>query len=117
MREIFVIVLIVGMVALGSIALSAPSSPSNNNNIIDNVYITKEGYVASTSEELLDIAIKLALKGNTDQFKFYLVTNPLVFFLKPNLWARIEEYSFPGKVKIKLIDYDLSVWTLKEAVK
>ena len=69
-----------------------------------------------TSENLLDIAIQLALLDNKVAFAKLLLENPYVFFLRPNLWARLDRRSWPGKIKITLIDTGLSVWTLKEAI-
>ena len=117
MYKIICLVIIVGILALGSTAIAKPpKAPMPFNGEYNNLYITKEGYVAATNEELLDVAIKLALSNDKEQFTNYLIVNPLVFFLRPNLWARLEKRSHPGKVKIKLIDYDLSVWTLREAI-
>ena len=119
---LFVMMLVFGM---GSIAganamdlickVSTPSSLSHDG-IINNVHITKEGYIASTNEKLLDRAIRLAISGNRHKLKKFLIDNPLVFYLRANLWANIERRSWPGKIKIKLMDYNLSVWTVKEAV-
>ena len=96
--------------------VSTQSSGLHKNDIVNNVHITREGYIAATNEILLDRAIRLAISGNRHKLKEFLVENPFVFYLRANLWANIEHRSWPGKVKIKLMDYDLSVWTVKEAV-
>ena len=105
-----------GANAMDLICMVSKSSSLSDDGITNNVHITKEGYIASTNEKLLDRAIRLALSGSRHQFKKFIVDNPLVFYLKANLWAHIEERSWPGKIKIKLMDYNLSVWTVKEAV-
>ena len=119
---LFVMLLVFGMGntaganAMDLICMVSTSSSLSDDGIINNVHITKEGYIASTNQELLDRAIRLALSGSRHKFKKFIVDNPLVFYLKANLWAHIEERSWPGKIKIKLMDYNLSVWTVKEAV-
>ena len=80
------------------------------------IYVTKGGYVASTKEALLDKAMLLVLSGDNNAFVKFVRGNPLVFFLKGDLWAQIEKKSLPGKVKIRLMDFDISIWTLKEAI-
>ncbi len=119
---LFVMMLVFGMgTAAGAntmdlICMVSTSSSLSDDGIINNVHITKEGYIASTNEKLLDRAIRLAISGNRHKLKEFLIDNPLVFYLRANLWANIEQRSWPGKIKIKLMDYNLSVWTLKEAV-
>ncbi len=102
--------------AMDLICSLSPSSDITYDNILNNVYITKGGYIASTNEALLDRAIRLAISGDPQKFRDFIVDNPLVFYLKPNLWARIERRSWPGKIKIKLVDFDVSVWTVMEAI-
>ena len=119
---LFVMMLVFGMGttsganAMDLICMVSTSTSLSDDGIINNVHITKEGYIASTNEKLLDRAIRLALSGNRHQFKKFIVDNPLVFYLRANLWANIEQRSWPGKIKIKLMDYNLSVWTVKEAI-
>ena len=98
------------------LCMVSTSSGLSYDGIINNVHITKGGYVASTDEALLDRAIRLAISGSRRKFEEFIVDNPFVFYLKANLWAQIEKQSWPGKIKIKLMDFDLSVWTVKEAV-
>ena len=80
------------------------------------IYVTKRGYVASIEESLLDKAINLALYGSSSAFLNFISENQSVFFLKGDLMAEIEQKSWPGKVRIRLIDFNLSVWTVIEAV-
>ena len=80
------------------------------------IFVTKRGYVASTVEGLLDKAIELSLHGNTNAFLSFISEHRSVFFLKGNLMAEIEKESWPGKVRIRLIDFNLSIWTVTEAV-
>ena len=119
---LFVILLVFGMGttaganAMDRICMVSTPSSLPDDGIINNVHITKEGYIASTNEKLLDRAIRFAISGNRHKLKEFLIGNPLVFYLRANLWANIEKRSWPGKIKIKLMDYNLSVWTVKEAV-
>jgi hypothetical protein len=80
------------------------------------IFVTKRGYVASTVEGLLDKAIELSMTGNSDAFLSFISEHQSVFFLKGNLMAEIEKESWPGKVRIRLIDFNLSIWTVIEAV-
>ena len=105
-----------GANAMDLICMVSTTSSLSDDGITNNVHITKEGYIASTNEKLLDRAIRLAISGNRHKLKKFLIDNPLVFYLRANLWANIEQRSWPGKIKIKLMDYNLSVWTVKEAV-
>ena len=78
------------------------SSSLSDDGIINNVHITKDGYIAATNEVLLDRAIRLAISGNRDRLREFLLENPFVFYLRANLWAHIEHRTWPGKIKIKL---------------
>ena len=119
---LFVMMLVFGMGntaganSMDLICMVSTSAELTDDGITNNVHITKEGYIASTNEELLDRAIRLAISGNRHKLKEFLLENPFVFYLRANLWANIEQRSWPGKIKIKLMDYNLSVWTVKEAV-
>ena len=121
----FVLFVMIPLFGMGSIAdantmgllcMVSTSSGLSYDGITKNFHFTKGGYVASTDEALLDRAIRLALSGSRRKFEEFIVANPRVFYLKANLWAHVEKQSWPGKVRIKLMDFDLSVWTLKEAV-
>jgi len=48
------------------------------------ICVTKDGYVASTEEALLDQAVFLASSGDELAFSRFLDENPLVFILKGN---------------------------------
>jgi len=119
---LFVTMLVFGMGntaganAMDLICMVSTSSGLSDDGITNNVHITKGGYIAATNEALLDRAIRLAISGNRHKLKEFLIENPLVFYLKANLWAHIEKRSWPGKIKIKLMDFNLSVWTVKEAL-
>ena len=126
-REVipFVLFVMIPLFGMGSIAdantmdllcMVSTSSGLSYDGIAHNVHFTKGGYIASTDEALLDQAIRLAISGSRRKFEEFIVDNPFVFYLKADLWAQIEKQSWPGKIKIKLMDFDLSVWTLKEAV-
>jgi len=80
------------------------------------IYFTKRGYVASTDEALLDRALELAVLEDQIEFNNFVRTHPHVFLLKGGLLAHVERSSWPGKIKIKLKDYDISIWTLAEAI-
>ena len=96
-------------------ALKVPSADSLYQENLA-ICVTKDGYVASTDEALLDQAVFLASSGDELAFSRFLDENPLVFILKGNLLAKIEERSWPGKVKIRLLDFEFLLWTVKEAV-
>ena len=102
--------------AMDLICMVSTSPGLSDDGIINNFHITKEGYIAATNEILLDRAIRLAISGNRHKLREFLLENPFVFYLRANLWAQIEHRSWPGKIKIKLMDYNLSVWTIKEAI-
>ena len=119
---LFVVMLLFGMGtipdtnAMDLICMVSTSPGLSDDGIINNFHITKEGYIAATNEILLDRAIRLAISGNRHKLREFLLENPFVFYLRANLWAQIEHRSWPGKIKIKLMDYNLSVWTIKEAI-
>jgi hypothetical protein len=80
------------------------------------IYLTKKGYVASTEEALLDQAIRLASSGDRSTFLKFISANKTVFFLNGNLLAKIEKTSRPGKVQIRLIHFNILLWTTAEAI-
>ena len=81
------------------------------------IYITKKGYVASTEEALLDEAIHLASSGDRSSYLKFISANKTVFFLNGNLLAKIKKTSLPGKIQIRLIHFNILLWTTKEAIK
>ena len=83
---------------------------------ISNWYITRRGYIASTKEYLLDRAIRLAVSGNEMAFKKLITSNPDLFPLRGGLKVQLQKSSWPGKVKIRPENSDLSIWTIKEAI-
>ena len=119
---LLVLLIVIGMgnttsADAGDLVCMVPSSSGlSDEGMLHNVHITRNGYIASTDEALLDRAIRLAISGNRHKLKEFIIDNPLVFYLRGNLWAHIEQHSWPGKIKIKLMDFDFSVWTVKEAI-
>ena len=83
---------------------------------ISNWYITKRGYIASTKEVLLDRAIRLAVSGDEMAFKKLITSNPDLFPLRGGLKVQLQKSSWPGKVKIRPENSELSIWTIKEAI-
>jgi len=79
-------------------------------------YLTQSGYIASTNEDLLDRAIKLAVSGDQAAFKKFIMSSPDVFLLKGGMRVQLEKSSWPGKIKIRPENSDTSVWTIKEAI-
>jgi hypothetical protein len=79
-------------------------------------YVTRSGYIASTKEALLERAIKLAVSGDQTAFKKFILSSPDVFPLKGGLRVQLEKTSWPGKIKIRPENSDISVWTIKEAI-
>lgn len=116
MRNIICLMLLMGMLTISSTAIAGLNSPNPTLDEVATLYITREGFVAATEEKLLTLAIKMALNGSREEFNVFILGHPLIFYLKSNLWARVEQSSHPGKIKIYLIEYGLSVWTLKEAI-
>lgn len=80
------------------------------------IYITKKGYVASTEEALLDEAIRLASSGNRSTYLKFISANKTVFFLNGNLLAKIEKTSRSRKIQIRLIHFNILLWTTTEAI-
>lgn len=80
-------------------------------------YITEEGYVAATEEDLLDRAIFWAGMGNEKEFERFVDSSPLVFPLKGGMRVHLEGFSFCGKVKIRPEGSQITVWTLREAIR
>lgn len=88
----------------------------NNYALAQNARITKSGYLASTSEELLDKAIEYAVAKDHAALQKILDTH-LVFMLKGGLRVYIVDTKiFSGKVKIRPVGETFEVWTLIEAV-
>ena len=88
----------------------------NNYALAQNARITKSGYLASTSEELLDKAIEYAVAKDYAALQKILDTQ-LVFMLKGGLRVYIVDTKiFSGKVKIRPVGETFEVWTLIEAV-
>jgi hypothetical protein len=80
-------------------------------------YITEDGYVAATEEDLLDRAIFWAGMGNEKEFERFVGSSPLVFPLKGGMRVHLEGYSFCGKVKIRPEGSQITVWTIREAIR
>ena len=89
---------------------------SGNYAIAQNTRTTNSGYLASTSEELLDKAIGyISVKDYAALQK--LMDANLVFTLKGGLKVYIVDTKiFSGKVKIRPVGQTFEVWTLIEAV-
>ncbi len=88
----------------------------NNYVLAQNIRITKSGYIASTSKELLDKAIEyIAAKDNAALQK--ILETKLVFVLKAGLKVYVVDTKiFSGMVKIRPVGETVEVWTLIEAV-
>lgn len=80
-------------------------------------YVTQSGYVAAVQEELLDRAIFWAGFGDGDDFESFISSSPLVFPLKGGLRVHLEKFSWCGKVRIRPEGSNISVWTVREAIR
>ena len=80
-------------------------------------YVTESGYVAAVEEELLDRAIFWAGMGDEGEFERFIESNPLVFPLRAGLRVQIDKFSFSDKVRIRPDGVDISVWTVREAIR
>jgi len=81
------------------------------------VYTTQDGYIAATSEDLLDKAISyLGAKDTVALQK--LMDTQMVFVLKAGMKVYITERGiFSGKIKIRPVGETFEVWTFREAAK
>lgn len=78
--------------------------------------ITKSGYLASVSEELLDKAVTLLVQEDMVALQKLMDTD-VVFMLKGGVSVHIEDTKiFSGKVEIRPAGYIDSVWTAIEAI-
>lgn len=78
---------------------------------------TVPGYLASTSEDLLDKAIEYAVSKDYVALQ-KLLDSDLVFMLKGGLEVYIVKCKFfSGKVKIRPTGETIEIWTVIEAVK
>jgi hypothetical protein len=81
------------------------------------LYVTEGGYVAALEEDLLDEAMFWAGLGSEKDFERFLNSSPLVFPLKGGVRVYLEGYSYCGKVKIRPEGSQISVWTIREAIR
>lgn len=81
------------------------------------LYVTERGYVAAFEEDLLDEAMFWAGVGSEKDFERFLNSSPLVFPLKGGVRVYLEGYSYCGKVKIRPEGSQMSVWTIREAIR
>ena len=95
------------------IATSSDNPPEQQSEI---VYYTKSGYLAATSEKLLNRVVALALSGHLEKFRKFVTSNPSVFPLKGGVKVFIEQTSWPGKVKIRPYNTNITIWTVREAI-
>ena len=79
-------------------------------------HVTKSGYVAAATEELLDRAINLAVSGDTAAFNSFVSSNPLVFPLKGGITVYLEKLTWGGKARIRPKGSAVSIWTVMEAI-
>ena len=88
----------------------------NNYVLAQNIRITKSGYIASASKELLDKAIEYASVKDVAAFQKLLDTK-LVFVLKAGLKVYVVDTKiFSGMVKIRPVGETVEIWTLIEAI-
>jgi hypothetical protein len=92
-------------------------SQSANKDWVQNTKTTASGYLASTSEELLDKAISYLVDKDNVALQKILDTG-LVFELKGGLSVYVVNTKmFSGKVKIRPVGETVEIWTLIEAIK
>jgi hypothetical protein len=91
------------------------TSPKRNHT--EQWYVTESGYLAAVEENLLDRAIFWAGMGDKDEFMRFIGSTDLVFPLKGGLRVYVEKFSFSGKVRIRPEGSDISVWTIREAIR
>ena len=80
-------------------------------------YVTESGYLAAVEEALLDRAIFWAGMGDEEEFMRFIGSTDLVFPLKAGLRVFVEKFSFSGKVRIRPEGSNISVWTIREAIR
>ena len=93
---------------------TSPGNPPEQQSEI--VYYTKNGYLAATSEKLLNRVVALAVSGHQEKFRKFVNANPSVFPLKGGVKVFIEQTSWPGKVKIRPYNTNITIWTVREAI-
>jgi hypothetical protein len=80
------------------------------------IYYTKPGYIATTTESLLDTVIYLVKSGDQQAFLQLLWQNPGVFSLDGGLRVYLEDITWDNKVKIRAEGSVRPMWTLKAAI-
>lgn len=81
-------------------------------------YVTKGGYIAAVTEELLDHATSLVVSGDKVAFAKFIESNSYVFIMRDGLNVYVEKASlFSGKVRIRVKGMNISVWTAREALR
>ena len=84
--------------------------------LAQNTRITKSGYLASMSEELLNKAVEYVVAKDNVALQKLMNTN-MVFMLKGDMKVYIVDTKFfSGMVKIRPVGQTVEVWTLIEAV-
>lgn len=96
--------------------LIAASSGNPPEQQFEYIFYTKSGYLAATSEKLLNRVVSLAVSGHSEKFRKFVNANPSVFPLKGGVKVFIEQTSWPGKVKIRSYNTNITIWTVREAI-
>jgi len=88
-----------------------PSAPQSS-------YVTKSGYIASTSKGMIERLVEYATAGDKEGFERFVKENhPRVFTLKSGLTVHVLERTWDGLIKIRVKGMTLEVWTFAEAVR
>ena len=79
-------------------------------------YYTRDGYIATTNEDLLDMVINFVAANDQQAFMKLLYINPGVFMLKGGLEVYVEKITWDGKIKIRPVGQIVSIWTIRAAI-
>jgi len=80
-------------------------------------YVTKPGYIAALTKELLDKALGIYHSGDRAALNRLMENNEFVFVMKGGVRVYVEDWTWGGYVKIRPSGHTISIWTLKEAIK
>lgn len=82
-----------------------------------NIWIVKDGYLASFSEDLLDRAIDYSTQNDLQALQS-LIDSGMVFAMRPGMEVYLEDASFlGGKIKIRPKGSNMVIVTVREAIK
>ncbi len=80
------------------------------------IYVTKSGFIAAETRELLDQAIDYISTGDRIALRKFMKLNTNVFYLKGGITVQLMKATFSGKVKIRPVGSVVTVWTFSNAI-